>query len=118
MTAPNVIAILADDLGFADLGCFGGEIATPNLDQLAARGVRMSSFYVTPRCSPSRAALLTGQHPHATGVGILTSDDRPHGYRGALSTEVPTLAERLKELGYATALAGKWHLSSDVDTPN
>jgi arylsulfatase A-like enzyme len=118
MTAPNVIAILADDLGFADLGCFGGEIATPNLDRLAARGVRMSSFYVTPRCSPSRAALLTGQHPHATGVGILTSDDRPRGYRGALSTEVPTLAERLKELGYTTALAGKWHLSSDVDTPN
>ena len=118
MTKPNVIVILADDMGFSDLGSFGGEIATPNLDRLAARGVRMSSFYVTPRCSPSRAALLTGQHPHSVGLGILTSDDRPHGYRGALATTAPTLAERLKRHGYATALAGKWHLSSDVHTPN
>lgn len=118
MPKPNVIVILADDMGFSDLGSFGGEIATPNLDRLAARGVRMSSFYVTPRCSPSRAALLTGQHPHSVGLGILTSDDRPNGYRGALTTDAPTLAERLKTRGYTTALAGKWHLSSDVTTPN
>ena len=115
---PNIIVILADDLGYSDLGCFGGEIDTPNLDRLATRGTRMSSFYVTPRCSPSRAALLTGQHPHAVGVGILTSDDRPNGYRGALATDAPTLAQLVRAEGYATALAGKWHLSSDTDLPN
>lgn len=118
MGQPNIITILADDLGYSDLGCFGGEIDTPNLDRLAGRGVRMSSFYVTPRCSPSRAALLTGRHPHSVGIGILTSDDRPHGYRGALSTEVPTVAQRLREYGYRTGLVGKWHLSSDVHEPN
>jgi arylsulfatase len=110
--------ILADDLGFSDLACFGGEIDTPHLDRLAAAGVRMSSFYVTPRCSPSRAALLTGRHPHSVGIGILTTDDRPNGYAGSLSPEVPTIAGLLKERGYRTALAGKWHLSSDTTTPN
>lgn len=118
MTRPNVITILADDLGYSDLGAFGGEIDTPNLDRLAERGTRMTSFYVTPRCSPSRAALLTGRHPHSVGVGILTRDDRPNGYPGALSTTVPTVAQLLKEQGYSTALIGKWHLSSDVDAPN
>lgn len=118
MPLPNIIVILADDLGFSDLGAFGGEIPTPNLDRLAARGVRMTSFYVTPRCSPSRAALLTGRHPHSTGIGVLTSDDSPTGYAGSLSLDAPTLPERLKERGYTTALAGKWHLSSDIDTPN
>ena len=118
MPSPNVIVILADDLGFSDLACFGGEIDTPNLDRLAAEGVRMSSFYVTPRCSPSRAALLTGRHPHSVGIGILTTDDRPKGYQGSLSTGVPTIAGRLKQHGYRTALAGKWHLSSDTKSPN
>lgn len=118
MTSPNVVVILADDLGFSDLGCFGGEIETPHLDALAAEGVRMSAFYTTPRCSPSRAALLTGRHPHSVGVGILTTDDRPFGYPGSLTTEVPTVAERLRRLGYATALVGKWHLSSNVATPD
>ncbi len=118
MSAPNVIVIFADDLGFSDVASFGGEIATPALDRLAERGVRMTSFSVTPRCSPSRAALLTGRHPHAVGVGILTADDRPHGYPGTLSADAPTLAERLKALGYATALAGKWHLSADLTAPN
>ncbi|MEV6036438.1 sulfatase-like hydrolase/transferase [Nonomuraea sp. NPDC052116] len=82
MPAPNVIVILADDLGYSDLGSFGGEIDTPNLDRLARSGVRMTSFYVTPRCSPSRAALLTGRHPHSVGIGVLTRDNRPAGYRG------------------------------------
>lgn len=116
--SPNIIVILADDLGYSDLGCFGGEISTPTLDRLGYQGVRMTSFYNTARCSPSRASLLTGQHPHRTGIGILTDDDRPHGYPGSLRTDVATIAERFKEGGYATALAGKWHLSHDVSTPN
>lgn len=118
MTAPNIIVILADDLGFSDAGAFGGEIETPNLDRLAATGVRMSAFYATPRCSPSRAALLTGRESHSVGIGILTTDDRPGGYAGSLSLEVPTIAELLKARGYATALVGKWHLSSDISAPN
>ncbi|MEU6642663.1 arylsulfatase [Saccharomonospora sp. NPDC046836] len=118
MTRPNVLVILADDLGYSDIGAFGGEIDTPNLDRLAGSGVRMTSFYVTPRCSPSRASLLTGRHPHSVGIGVLTDDDRPRGYPGSLALEAPTLAERLKAEGYATALVGKWHLSSDVHTPN
>lgn len=117
-SSPNVIVILADDLGYSDLGCFGGEIRTPTLDKLAHQGVRMTSFYNTARCSPSRASLLTGQHPHRTGIGILTDDDRPHGYPGSLRTDVATIAELFKQSGYETALAGKWHLSHDVSTPN
>lgn len=116
--SPDVLVILADDLGFSDLAAFGGEISTPALDRLARRGVRMSSFYVTPRCSPSRAALLTGRHSHEVGVGVLTSDDRPHGYRGSLDPAAPTLAERLRGAGYTTALAGKWHLSSNTSAPD
>lgn len=115
---PNVIVILADDLGYSDLGCFGGEIDTPNIDRIAAAGISMSSFYVTPRCSPSRAALMTGRQPHTVGIGILTADDRPHGYPGSLDPLAPTLAERLGAQGYVTALAGKWHLSSDPRNPN
>lgn len=115
---PNVVVILADDLGFSDLGSYGGEIETPNLDRLAAEGVRMSAFYATPRCSPSRASLLTGRHPHSVGIGILTSDDRPNGYPGSLDPAAPTIAELVRSRGYRTALAGKWHLSSDVTTPN
>ncbi|WP_458683406.1 arylsulfatase [Prescottella equi] len=111
---PNVLVLLADDLGFSDIGPFGGEIDTPHLERLTERGVRMSSYYVTPRCSPSRAALLTGRQPHAVGIGVLTSDQRPYGYPGSLSVEAPTLAERLKEHGYATGIFGKWHLSNNV----
>ncbi|WP_119696131.1 arylsulfatase [Microbacterium halotolerans] len=118
MTKPNVIVILADDLGYSDIAPFGGEMDTPNLDRLASRGVRMSSFYVTPRCSPSRAALLTGRHPHSVGIGVLTTDHRPNGYRGSLSLDAPTLAERLSEHGYINGLFGKWHLSSEHRTPS
>lgn len=113
--APNVLIILADDLGYSDLGCYGGEIPTPYLDRLAAAGVRMSAFYATPRCSPTRASLLTGRYSHEVGIGVLT---RPVGYRGSLDPHVPTLATVLKEQGYRTCLAGKWHLSSDVENPN
>jgi arylsulfatase len=114
---PNVVVIMADDLGYSDLGCYGGEIRTPALDALAAGGVRFSQFYNTARCSPSRASLLTGLYPHQTGIGILTNDDRPVGYPGSLRDGCPTLAEVLHGSGYATFLAGKWHLSSDVWNP-
>lgn len=117
-TRPNVILVLADDMGFSDPGCYGGEIATPNLDALARGGVRLSSFYNTARCSPSRASLLTGRHPHETGVGILTDDQRPWGYPGSLRPDIPTVAEHFKRAGYATALSGKWHLASDTSAPN
>lgn len=115
---PNVLLVVADDLGFSDLGCYGGEIDTPHLDGLACHGVRMSQFYVNPRCSPSRASLLTGQYAHQVGIGVLTSDDRPFGYRGDLVADVPTLAERFGEAGYRTCLSGKWHLSTQTRIPS
>jgi arylsulfatase len=118
VSTPNIVVILADDLGYSDIGPFGGEIDTPHLQRLADRGVRMSSYYVTPRCSPSRAALLTGRHPHSVGIGVLTTDHRPNGYPGSLSTDVPTLAERLKQRDYATGLFGKWHLASEFVVPS
>lgn len=118
MTRPDIVLILADDLGYSDLGCYGGEIDTPRLDALAAEGVRLTQFYNTARCSPSRASLLTGMHPHQTGIGVLTGDDSPAGYPGTLQPDVPTLAEMLSTGGYRTAAVGKWHLAADVRTPN
>jgi arylsulfatase len=110
-----LLVILADDLGFSDLGCYGGEIPTPNLDALAARGTRLSSFYTTPRCSPTRASLITGRQSHEVGIGVLT---RPVGYRGSIDPDVPTIATVLRDAGYATSLTGKWHLAADVTEPN
>ncbi|GAA4479978.1 arylsulfatase [Microbacterium panaciterrae] len=115
---PNVLLIVADDMGFSDLGCYGGEIPTPNLDELARSGVRFSQFYNTARCSPSRASLLTGLHPHQTGIGVLTRPDLPHGYRGDLDPSTPTVAETLRDAGWDTALFGKWHLSAQTDAPS
>ncbi|MGA8112495.1 MAG: arylsulfatase [Actinocatenispora sp.] len=115
---PDVVLVLADDMGFSDIGCYGGEVDTPNLDRLAASGVRMSQFYNTARCSPSRASLLTGLHPHQTGIGILNYDDAPDGYPGSLNDSCVTLAEVLGAAGYRTYLSGKWHLASDLENPN
>ncbi|HVR29584.1 MAG TPA: arylsulfatase [Thermoanaerobaculia bacterium] len=103
--------VVADDLGYSDLGSYGGEIDTPNLDRLAFAGVRFSRFYATPRCSPSRAALLTGVWPHQAGVAHLNRDWSRPAYRGAIRDRIPTLAERLRAAGYATYMAGKWHLT-------
>ncbi len=89
---PDIVLVLADDMGFSDIGCYGGEIETPNIDRLAADGVRLTQFYNTARCSPSRASLMTGLHPHQVGVGILNFDDTPDGYPGDLTEECVTVA--------------------------
>lgn len=117
-TRPDIVLIVADDLGYSDLGCYGGDLKTPNLDALARRGVRLSQFYNTSRCAPSRASMLTGKHPHQTGIGVLTRPDPPHGYRGDLSSAHRTIAEMLSAAGWRTWLSGKWHLSSDVLEPS
>jgi arylsulfatase A-like enzyme len=114
---PNVVLILNDDMGYSDIGCYGGEIETPNLDRLAAGGLRFSQFYNTARCSPSRASLLTGLHPHQTGVGILTYDSGPEGYAGNLNQRCVTIPQALKTNGYRTYMSGKWHVASSLTTP-
>ncbi len=115
----NVIIFLADDLGYSDIGGYGGEIRTPNLDRLASNGVKLSNFHNTPRCSPSRASLLTGIHPHQTGIGILTGNNASEGgYVGNLNNKCATIAEVLKSNGYITAITGKWHLTNSPNKPN
>ena len=112
--APNVVVILADDLGFADLGCYGSEIDTPNLDELAATGVRYTNFHVTPMCSPTRASLLTGLNSHLAGVGhVAHSDPGFPGYAMELTDRAATMAEIFRDNGYATMMLGKWHLTKD-----
>jgi arylsulfatase len=116
-TRPNVVLIMADDMGYSDIGCYGSEIPTPNLDALAAGGLRFSQFYNTARCSPTRAALLTGLHPHQAGMGTLAEDpgkqakpEAAPGYQEFLNDRCVTLAEALRPAGYHTYMSGKWHL--------
>lgn len=108
---PNIVLILADDLGFSDLGCFGSEISTPNLDRMASEGLRLTQFYTTPRCCPSRAALLTGLYPQEAGIGNMMEDQGLPGYRGELNQNCITIAEELRLANYHTSMVGKWHLS-------
>src|SRR4029078_9371374 len=115
--SPNILLILNDDMGFSDIGCDGGKIETPNLDRRAANGLRYSQFYNTARCSPSRASLLTGLHPHQTGIGILTYSNGPEGYAGNLNRQCVTIAEVLKQKKYRTYLSGKWHIASNLTEP-
>ena len=111
---PNIILIMADDMGYSDIGCYGGEIDTPNIDRLAANGLRFTQFYNTARCCPTRAALMTGLYPHQTGMGWMTAADLGHkGYHGDLNNECVTIAEVLKRVGYSTYMTGKWHLTYD-----
>lgn len=113
-TRPNIIVILADDLGYSDLGSYGGEIQTPNLDNLAMNGIRFTSFYNTSRCCPTRASLLTGVYNQQAGIGQMTTDMNLPGYRGHITDNVVTLAEVLKDAGYRTAMTGKWHVSTTI----
>lgn len=113
---PNIILVMVDDMGFSDLGAYGGEIATPHIDGLAAAGVRFSQFYNSGRCCPTRATLMTGLHPHQTGIGHMTSAPGkgpkagPPAYQGFLNEQCLTIAEVLRPAGYRTLMAGKWHL--------
>lgn len=108
---PNIIVIMSDDMGFSDLGCYGGEIATPNLDLLAQNGLRFTQFYNTARCCPTRASLLTGLYPHQAGIGHMMDDKGAPGYRGNLNKECRTIAEQLQPAGYRSYAVGKWHVT-------
>ncbi len=108
---PNIVLILNDDMGFSDLGCYGGEVHTPNLSRLATGGLRFTQFYNTARCCPSRASMLTGLHPHQTGVGHMMGDDGLEGYRGDLNDGCITIADAVRSEGYGTYMSGKWHIS-------
>ncbi len=112
---PNVLLILNDDMGYSDLGCYGGEIDSKNLDELADNGLRFTQFYNTARCCPSRASLLTGLHPHQAGVGHMVSDKGPEEYSGRLNKKCVTIAEVLKDNGYSTYMSGKWHITRKSD---
>ncbi|OAM91030.1 arylsulfatase [Termitidicoccus mucosus] len=115
---PNIVLILADDLGYSDLGCYGSEISTPNLDRLAQNGIRATQFYNQARCCPTRAALLTGRYPHQVGIGDMIDDyaaatraaANSPAYQDHLAMNSPTIAEVLRTAGYTTLMSGKWHL--------
>ncbi len=115
---PNIAVILVDDMGFSDIGCYGSEIPTPNLDKLAAGGLRFTQFYNTGRCCPTRASLLTGLYSHQAGVGHMVTDRKQPGYQGNLNDRCVTIAEVLRSAGYRTAMAGKWHVTRFVQATN
>ena len=112
---PNIVVIMVDDLGYSDLGCYGGEISTPNIDSLGYNGLRFTQMYNGARCCPSRAALLTGLHPHQAGIGQLTADLGVPSYQGYLRDGCVTIAEVMKTAGYRTMISGKWHVASSWD---
>jgi len=113
MTRPNIVIIMADDMGFSDLGCYGSEIETPTLDRMAEQGVRFAQFYNCGRCCPTRASLLTGLYSHRAGMGQMINrrnEKRPPAYQGYLNDDCITIAEALKFAGYHTLMSGKWHV--------
>jgi len=111
---PNIVVILADDMGYSDIGCYGSEIETPQLDRLAAAGLRFTQFYNTGRCCPTRASLLTGLYPHQAGIGHMMDDRGFPGYRGDLNDHCLTIAEALRPAGYRSYAAGKWHVTKQT----
>lgn len=114
--APNIVFVIADDLGYSDLGCYGSEIETPHIDSLAGRGLRYTNFHVTPLCSPTRAAFMTGRNNHAVGMGFVANIDPGFpGYASELPANQPSLPETLRANGYSTLAVGKWHLAKDAD---
>jgi arylsulfatase len=111
---PNIILIMSDDMGWSDLGCYGGEIKTPTLDSLAAGGIRFTQFYNTARCCPTRASLLTGLYPHQAGIGHMMDERNLPGYHGELNKNTPTIAEALRPAGYRNYHVGKWHVTKNT----
>jgi arylsulfatase A-like enzyme len=109
--APNIILIMSDDMGYSDIGCYGGEIQTPVLDKLAANGLRFTQFYNTARCCPTRAALLTGVYQHQAGIGLMTGNSKLPGYQGDIGRNVVTISEALRSGGYRNYMSGKWHVT-------
>ncbi len=107
---PNIVIILADDLGYSDIGCFGSDVETPNLDEMAAKGLKMTNFYNASRCCPSRASLLTGLYPHQVGIGDMMNTRPYPAYQGYLNKTSVTIAEVLQQNGYHTIMGGKWHV--------
>ncbi|MCY3678288.1 MAG: arylsulfatase [Gemmatimonadetes bacterium] len=112
---PNVVLIFSDDLGYSDIGCYGGELRTPNIDALGLGGLRFTNFINAARCCPSRACILTGLYPHQAGVGGMMNDRGVPGYRGDLGRDCVTLAEVLKGAGYGTYATGKWHVTRFIE---
>ena len=110
---PNILLIVADDLGYADLGCYGSDIETPNIDALATKGLRFSRFHTSPLCAPTRAMLLSGNDHHIAGMGIQSTDSIAFGYEGRLTQRIVTIPALLRSVGYHTYMAGKWHLGMD-----
>lgn len=111
---PNIVLIMADDMGYTDIGCYGSEIHTPTLDGLAENGVRFTQFYNTSRCCPTRAALLTGLYSHQAGIGLMTGDRGYDAYRGDLNNRCVTIAEVLNSAGYRNYMSGKWHVTKHI----
>ena len=110
---PNILLLVADDLGYADLGCYGGDIETPNINNLAALGIRFSRFHTSPLCAPTRAMLLSGNDNHIAGMGIQSNQNKGFGYEGRLTNRIATIPQILRKSGYHTYMAGKWHLGRD-----